>query len=234
MPQKQAKESSISLHDLPSDNRPRERLLKFGPAALSTSELLAIILRTGTTEENVLRLSERILAQYEGLHGLAQASPGDLQRIKGLGDAKIAQIMAALEVGKRLMTQPAQERAIINHAADVARLMGDMSHLTQEHVRVILLDISRRVMSATTVYIGTLNASVLRISEIFRDAVTRNSPAIILVHNHPSGDPKPSPEDIEVTRAIVAAGKLLDILVMDHIIMGERSWVSLKEMGLGF
>jgi DNA repair protein RadC len=110
----------------------------------------------------------------------------------------------------------------------------DMSHLTQENVRVILLDAARRVVSLPTIYVGTLNASVLRIAEIFREAITRNTPALILVHNHPSGDPTPSPEDVELTRTIVKAGELLDILVLDHLIIGQRDWVSLKNLGITF
>lgn len=228
------RQNSITIQDLPDSERPRERLMQHGPSALSTAELLAIILRTGTAQENVLRLAQRILAHYNGLHGLAQATPADLEQIKGLGEAKIAQIIATLEMGKRLINTRPNERAVVHNAADAARLMADMGSLSQEHVRVILLDISRHVIATPTVYIGTLNASVLRVSEIFREAITRNSPAIILVHNHPSGDSSPSPEDIAITRSISNAGKLLDIMVIDHIIIGERSWLSLKEAGFGF
>lgn len=234
MPDKNYQQTPITIQDMPNSERPRERLMRYGPSALSTAELLAIILRTGTAEENVLRLAQRLLAHYGELHGLAQASPSDLQQIKGLGEAKIAQIMAALEVGRRLMNTSPPERSIIHNATDAARLMADMSNLTQEHVRVILLDTSKRVIATPTVYIGTLNASILRVSEIFREAITRNSPAIILAHNHPSGDSSPSPEDIAITRSLLAAGKLLDIVVVDHIIIGERSWTSLRELGLGF
>ncbi len=224
----------LAIRDLPNTDRPRERLLSQGAAALSNAELLAVILRTGTAQENVLHLAERILAHYEGLVGLAQAIPADLIHIHGLGSAKIAQICAALELGKRLGAQPTAQRKVINQAADAVPLVHDMGYLTQEQVRVILLDINRRVQTISTVYIGTLNASVIRSSEIFREAVVRNSPALILVHNHPSGDPAPSPEDIEITRVLIDAGKLLDIQVVDHIIIGQQNWLSLKDMGLGF
>jgi DNA repair protein RadC len=223
-----------SMRDIPNEERPRERLLAQGAAALSTAELLAIIIGTGTSQENVLRLSERLLAHYGGLHNLAQASPTDLRQIKGIGSAKITQIVAAFEIGRRLMTRSPEERPLISSAADAAQLVLDMRDLTQEHVRLLLLDSSRRVVAIPTVYIGTLNASVLRISEIFRDAITRNCPAFILAHNHPSGDPNPSPEDVELTRAIVSAGHLLDITLLDHIIIGHRGWVSLKDLKLGF
>ncbi len=225
---------SLSIHDLPPAERPRERLLQHGPEALSNTELIAIILRTGTAEENAVHLAERILVHYGGLHGLAQASAADLTRFRGLGNAKIAQIAAAIELGKRLMLYDPVERPVINRAEDAIRLVTDMRHLQQEHVRVILLDISRHVIAIPTVYIGTLNASVLRTSEMFREAVTRNSPAMIMVHNHPSGDAQPSPEDIDLTRSLISAARLLDITLVDHLIIGRQSWSSLKELGLGF
>jgi DNA repair protein RadC len=209
-------------------------LLTQGAASLSSAELLAILLRTGTTQENVVHLAERILAEYDGLHGLAQASIAELLQFRGLGEAKIAQIMAGIEIGRRLTKYRPDERLPINTAADAARLVGDMGSLRQEHVRVILLDSARRVISIPTVYIGTLNASVLRVSEIYREAITRNSPAIILAHNHPSGDVSPSPEDIELTRTLIAAGQLLDIMLLDHLIIGDQVWTSLKDMGLAF
>jgi DNA repair protein RadC len=224
--------SNLSMSDFPDEERPRERLIRHGAKALSAAELLAIILRTGTAQENVLHLSERILSHFGGLHGLAGTGVADLEQIKGLGAAKIAQIMAAVEIGRRLAAQTSHERPIIQDAADAARLLGDMGSLAQEHIRVILLDTSRRVIATPTVYIGTLNTSVLRVAEIFREAIVRNSAAIVLAHNHPSGDPAPSPEDIEVTRAIHAAGQLLDIALVDHVIIGHQRWSSLREMGL--
>jgi DNA repair protein RadC len=225
---------NVTIHDLPDDERPRERLLQRGAASLSSAELLAIILRTGTAQENVLHLAERVLTQFEGLSGLANATVGDLDQIKGLGGAKTAQILAALELGRRVATRPSSERPVIADAADAARLVSDMGDLAQEHIRVILLDNGRRVIAVPTVYIGTLNMSVLRVSEIFREAIARNSAAVVIAHNHPSGDPTPSPEDVEVTRTLDAAGKLLDIAVLDHIIIGHGGWRSLRELGLGF
>jgi DNA repair protein RadC len=224
----------LSMHDIPDSERPRERLLTQGPGALSNAELLAILLRTGTSEENVLHLAERLLAQFGGLQELAEVSCSELLELKGLGSAKVAQMAAAFELGKRLITYEPHQRPTIHEAADAARLVADMRQLQQEHVRVILLDISRRVIAIPTVYIGTLNASVLRVSEIFREAVIRNSPALIMVHNHPSGDPAPSPEDIELTRTLIAAARLLDIMLVDHLIIGRHDWKSLRDMGLAF
>lgn len=223
-----------TIHDLPGDERPRERIFKQGPEALSSTELLAIILRTGTAQENVLRLSERILAHYNGICGLAAAAPEEMEQIKGLGRAKVAQIMAALELGKRVSRSQPDERPKIANAADAARLVMDMDNLHQEHVRVILLDSARRVIAIPTLYIGTVSASLLRVSEIYREAVARGASAIIVAHNHPSGDPTPSPEDIEVTHTLISAGKLLDIALLDHLIIGKQSWRSIRDSGLAF
>lgn len=222
------------MSDIPQQDRPRERLFAQGASALSNAELLAILLRTGTTEENVLHLAQRILVEYASLHQLAQASLDELQQIRGLGAAKVAQIAAALELGKRLMTQMPDQRQQIQRAADAAVLMSDMATFTQEHVRVMLLDTHNRVIATPTVYIGTVNASLLRVAELFREAITRNSAALILVHNHPSGDPSPSPEDVELTRTLELAGQLLDIRLVDHIIIAQSGWTSLRELGLGF
>lgn len=222
------------LTDLPAEERPRERLLRNGPRALSNAELLAILLRTGSDNENVLRLAQRILSHFGGLHHLAGVSPAELMNIRGLGEAKAAQVAAALEIGNRLAASQPAERPQVRQAADAAQLVLDMRYLSQEHVRLILLDNQNRVMAIPTVYIGTNNTSVLRVAEVFREAITRNSPALIVVHNHPAGDPDPSPEDITFTRDMVRAGELLDIHVTDHIIIGEREWRSLRELGLGF
>jgi DNA repair protein RadC len=226
--------SIFPLRAMPQGERPRERLMRYGARTLSNAELLAIILRTGSAQQNVLHLAEGVLARFEGLAGLEQASYAQLQEISGLGDAKIMQILALIELAHRLNNRPQEHRPQISTAADAAALVMDMSYLTQEHIRVILLDTSRRVVAMPTVYIGTLQTSILRVAELFREAITRNSPALILVHNHPSGDPSPSPEDIELTRTIIAAGELLDIQVIDHLIIGQRDWRSLKSMGLAF
>lgn len=232
--QPESRQSPLSFHDLPESERPRERLLTHGAAALTTAELLAIILGTGTKQENVLRLAERLLAHYGSLRALAQATPLEMEAIQGLGRAKIAQVVAALAIGQRLMIAPTEERPIIRTSTDAAQLVLDMGSLAQEHIRIILLDTSRRVIAIPTIYIGTVNASMLRVSEIYREAITRNAPAAILVHNHPSGDPTPSPEDVQLTRTLIDAGRLLDITLLDHLIIGSHEWRSLKEMRLAF
>ncbi len=223
------------IRDMPQDDRPRERLMQVGATAVSTAELLAIILRTGVGGENVLRLSERLLATFKDLPGISRASISELTQVKGIGPAKAIEVKAALEIGRRLMATAPQEKAVVSSPADAANLlMSEMTFLEKEHLRLILMDTRNKVLATPTVYIGSLNASVVRIGELFRAALKENAAALIVAHNHPSGDPSPSPEDIKVTRQLVQAGKLLDIDVLDHIIIGRQRFVSLKERGLGF
>jgi len=223
------------IRDLPVDERPRERLAHAGEGALSMAELLAIILRTGVGGESALALATRLISRYGGLPGLARASFTELRAEKGLGPAKTAQLKAALELGRRMLLAAPEDRFVVRSPADVAQLlMAEMSHLEQEHFRVLYLDTRNRLLGSETVYVGSLNASHIRVSEVFREAVKRNCASIIVAHNHPSGDPTPSPEDVEVTRQLVAAGNLLDIEVLDHLIIGQQRFVSLRERGLGF
>ncbi len=205
-----------------------------GAGLLSDIELLAILLQHNNKQENALEIAENLLIYYGGLNGLAQASITDMTSRNGLEEETAAELTAALELGKRLLIYRPDERPIVQSSADAARLMLDMRNLQQEHIRVILLDTARRVIAAPTIYIGTVNAAMLRAAEIYREAVTRNAPAIILVHNHPSGDPTPSPEDVQLTRTLIEAGRLLDIILLDHVIIGGTDWRSLKEMRLAF
>ena len=230
-----AVEYSPMIRDLPVDERPRERFMQVGPRAMSTTELLAITLRTGVGGENVVRLAERLLAEFDGLSGVARASLAELCRIKGIGPAKAVEIKAALELGRRLLAAAPEERPRVTSPADAANLlMSEMMLLEQEHLRLILLDTRNHVLGTPTVYKGSLNTSVIRIGELFRYAIRDNAAALIVVHNHPSGDPAPSPEDVHVTRQIVQAGRLLDIELLDHIVIGHQRYASLKERGLGF
>lgn len=223
------------IRDMAEEDRPRERLIQVGVAALSTAELLAIVLRTGVGGESVLRLAERMLAEFRGLPGLARATLPELTTVHGIGDAKASEVKAALELGRRLMTSAPEERSRVTSPADAANLlMSEMMFLEQEHLRLILLNTRNEVLSTPTIYIGSLNTSVVRIGELFRAAIRENAAALIVAHNHPSGDPAPSPQDINVTRQLVSAGKLLDIDVLDHVIIGRQRYVSLKERGLGF
>lgn len=225
----------ITIHDFPQGERPRERLKFCGPSALSNAELLAILLRVGTPGENVIELGTRVLVEFGGLGGLARASFSDLTDIKGISTAKAAQLKAAIELGRRLLITSPDARPQITSPLDAANLlMLEMGGLEQEHLRTLLLDTKNRVLSSPTVYIGNVNSSIIRVSEIFREAVRENATALIVAHNHPSGDPTPSPEDVQVTRSMVEAGKLLGIDVLDHLVIGHQRFVSLKERGLGF
>ncbi len=213
---------------------PAERLLVDGGSALTDAELLTVLLVAEEAGENVLELAEGMLAANNGLHGLAHASAADLRQVTGLTEPHLAQILAGQELCKRLLVGDGGQPSTILTAADAVRCVGDMSFLRQENVRVILLDSAQRVIGIQTIYIGTVNTSVLRIAEVFRDALIRNSPAIILAHNHPSGDPTPSPEDVEVTQSVANAGRLLDIALLDHIILSHQGWVSLRDLGITF
>ncbi|MEZ4769629.1 MAG: DNA repair protein RadC [Caldilineales bacterium] len=222
------------MHDLPQGSGHASGWCTTAPA-LSSAELLAIILRVGVGGENVVRVAERLLARFEGLPGLAQATVTELCQEKGIGEAKAVQIKAALELGRRLLVTAPHERPQMRSPADAANLlMAEMSLLPQEHLRTVLLDTRNRVLSIPTIYVGSLNTAQVRVGEMFREAIRANCAAMIVVHNHPSGDPTPSPEDVQVTRMIVEAGSLLNIDVLDHLIIGRQRFVSLKERGLGF
>lgn len=224
---------SPTIKDLPQGERPRERLQHYGAQALSTAELLAIILRTGVDGENVVRLADRLLARFNGLPGLARASFSELCQIKGIGPAKVTQLKAALELGRRLLVAAPHEMPTISSPADVASLVGsEMALLPQEEFWVLLLDVRHRVMRVQRLYRGSLTKATVRVAEVFREAIRENAAAIIAVHNHPSGDPSPSPQDVALTRTLAEAGRLLDIPLLDHVIIGMGRWVSLKERGL--
>jgi DNA repair protein RadC len=219
-----------TVRELPSHERPRERLQHFGPQALSMAELLAIILRTGTRGDNALELANKLLTKYGGLPGLVRADFRELCAEHGIGEAKSAQVKAALEIGRRLALVQADTRYKISTPADAANLvMLDLAYLDTEQMRILLLDAKSHLVEKASLYQGTANSSVLRAAEVFRPAIIRNCLGLILCHNHPSGDPTPSQEDIETTRQLVEAGRILDIELVDHIIIGHQRFVSLKE-----
>ena len=227
--------SIYRIMDLHESDRPRERLASLGPQALSNAELIAILLRVGVKGESAVAVGQRLLNKFSGLTGLHRAPFEELKNQHGLGEAKASQIKAAIELGRRLTLESPEERATINSPADAAALVQyEMSALEQEHLRVILLDRRNRVLETVEVYKGSVNSSQIRVGEVFKEAIRKNASALIVIHNHPSGDPTPSPDDVAVTRAIVQAGKLLDVEVLDHLVIGQGRWVSLKERGLGF
>ena len=223
------------IRDLPQDERPRERLRQYGPSHLSNAELIAILLRVGSAGESVLNLSARVLSMYGGLGGVARASYGELCDLHGISDAKACQLLAALELGRRLASLHPEDRAVIRSPQDVFNLMSaEMGFLVQEHLRVLLLNTKNEVLATHEIYKGNVNSAVVRVSEVLRPAVRENCPNIVIVHNHPSGDPTPSPEDILVTRQIRTCAEMMDIELLDHIVIGNQRFVSLKERRLGF
>jgi DNA repair protein RadC len=224
--------NSLMIRDFPQDERPRERFIQNGPASLSNHELIAILLRTGTKDESVLQLSNRLLTNFEGLRLLKDATLEEMTEIKGIGLAKAIQILAAVEIGRRITNLNYTDRYVIRSPEDGANyVMHDMRFLTQEHFVCLYLNTKNQVLHKQTIFIGSLNASIVHPREVFREALKRSAASIIAIHNHPSGSPDPSREDIEVTKRLVECGKMIGIDVLDHLIIGENKFVSLKEKG---
>ncbi|MGG4268034.1 RadC family protein [Peribacillus simplex] len=220
------------IRDYPKEERPRERFLQDGPQSLSNQELLALLLRTGSKEESVLQLSGRLINSFKGLRLLKEATVEELTVIKGIGEAKAIQILASVELGRRINKLNDQDRYVIRSPEDGANYcMEEMRFLSQEHFVCLYLNTKNQVLQKTTVFIGSLNASIVHPREVFKEAFRRSAASIICLHNHPSGDPSPSREDIEVTKRLVECGKIIGIEVLDHIIIGEHKYVSLKEKG---
>ena len=228
--------NNILIKDIPQEERPRERLLRYGAQVLSDAELLAVLIRTGTRSESALVLAQRILKGDGGKSGLAyvvDATVEELSKIKGIGTAKAVQIKAAVELGRRISSYSGKKQVTITSPLDVKDLlMEEMRFLEKEHFKTILLNIKNHVISIENISVGSLNSSIVHPREVFKPAIKRSSASVILVHNHPSGDPTPSKEDIEVTSRLVNAGNVLGIAVLDHVIIGNNSILSLKEQGL--
>ena len=219
------------LKSLPIRERPISRIYDVGAQSVSLTELLAAVI--GGT--NQLELAERLVVRYQVLSDLFNAPLAELQQFSGVGHATAARIKAALELGKRLVHEDSGDRPKVISPADAAKLvMNDMAILEKEELRVILLNTKGYVLGVDTVYIGSVNTTIVRIAEVFREAIRVMASAIIAVHNHPSGDPSPSPEDVRVTEQIVKAGEMLNVDVLDHIVIGKGRYVSLKERDLGF
>lgn len=219
------------LKSLPIREQPISRIYDFGVGSVSLTELLAAV--AGGSRQ--LELAERLLVHYRTLSALFQAPTAELEQFAGIGHATAARLKAALELGKRLVQETPDARPSVRSPADAANLvMHDMALLEKEELRVILLDTKNHVLGVTTVYVGNVNSSIIRVAEVFTEAVRVMAPSIIVAHNHPSGDPTPSPEDARATERIVEAGKLIDIDVLDHIVVGKGRYVSMKERGLGF
>lgn len=223
----------LTIKDIPVDDRPRERLIKYGPEVLSNAELLAILLRTGTKSENAISIANRVMGCGEGIKFLASCTVQELSSIKGIGSAKASQIMAAVELGKRIRGYRSNKKNKIGSPGDAAdMIMDDMRYLKKEHLRVLFLDTKNQVIEAKDLSIGSLNASVVHPREIYSEAIRKSSSSIIICHNHPSGDPTPSQEDINITKRLNEVGKLVGIDLLDHLIIGDGCYISLKEKGI--
>jgi DNA repair protein RadC len=217
---------------LADPERPRERLFRRGAEALSAGELLAVLFRSGGGRGSAAVLGEALLAHVGGIRNLGGVHWTTLCQVPGVGRARAAQVMAALELGRRLAAEYIEGRTEVRGPADVHRLLADMRFLDREHFQVLLLDTKNRLLAIETVAVGTLNASIVHPREVFKPAIRQSAAALILVHNHPTGNPSPSPEDVEMTRRIAETGRIVGIEILDHVIIGERGFESLREAGV--
>lgn len=226
-------EYHLTMRDLPEEERPRERLYKYGPEVLSNSELLAIIISTGNRKESALTVAQRLLShsyQDNELLWLLEASIEEISSVEGIGLVKAGKVKAALELGRRLNRASGIPKKVIKSPNDVAALLMDqMRYLKKEYFKLIELDTKNKVISIDDISVGTLDSSIVHPREVFLNAIKHSSASVILVHNHPSGDPKPSQEDIMTTKRLVQAGEILGISVLDHVIIGDGNIMSLKE-----
>lgn len=224
-------EYTLKIKDIPPEERPRERLTKNGPKALSNAELLAIILGNGSKKENVLELSKKLLKE-NNLKSLSRKRVNSLKNNLGIGEAKACQIIACFELGRRLAAFRDDKKPMINNVQDIVKIfMLEMVSLKKEHFKAVFLDSRKRIIKDETIFIGSLNASIIHPREIFQAALEEGAAAVILLHNHPSGNPEPSDDDIEITKQLVKAGEILGIEVLDHIVIGNKRYFSFKEKG---
>ena len=231
----QAPAYRVGVKEMAPDERPRERMLLRGSASLSNGDLLAVLLNTGLPGESVLEVSQRILRDHGGLAGLVRLDIVELAAIRGIGPAKAAKLRSAFELAGRIAALAPDQRPKIATPDDVINLIGvEMAALGQEQLRIVLLDTKHQVLAIRTVYQGSVNGAPVRPAEIFREAIRHNAVAMVIVHNHPSGDPTPSGADVAVTRELVSAGELLGIDVLDHLVIGQGRHASLRRLGLGF
>lgn len=228
----QTKPEFATLKDLPPEMRPRERLAYSGSSAMSPAELVALIISTGSRNSSAVTLGEQILGRFDSLSHFAAASVDELRAIPGVGTAKASKLVAAVELGRRLVSSDARERFAINDPQSAAEIfIADMRHLPVEHLRVAVLDVKNKLLRLVDAAIGGLNIAAVRPRDIFHHVLSANGASCILAHNHPSGDPQPSTQDVEMTRRMLEGASLLGIDLLDHIIIGDGLFVSLKQQG---
>ena len=226
-------EKSLKIMDLPTNERPRERLMRYGADTLSNAELLAIILRTGTRKEDIVTLSNKIIKESGGLNGLLNMNFDEFMELHGIGEAKAAQLIALSELSKRFKSYRAGDVCKITQPKDAADyVIEDMKSLNVEHLKVIMLNTKNIVISVCDISMGSLNSSIVHPREVFCEAIKKRSASIIICHNHPSGDPTPSSEDINITNRLRECGKIIGIELLDHLIIGNGIFISLKEKGI--
>jgi DNA repair protein RadC len=220
------------MKDLSPDDRPREKLLRHGAAALGDNELVAVVLGSGCAHASALDVANDLLHARGGLHGLARSACGDLARVAGIGPVKAARLVAAQELGRRTLAVAPPARIRLTKPRDsAALLLPAFGSRPTEHFGVVLLDTKHRVIRTSVVATGTLNSTIVEPRDVFREAMLGAAAAIVVFHNHPSGDPSPSPDDIALTRRLVAVGELIGIPVVDHVVLGDARYCSLKETG---
>ncbi len=223
----------LKIKDLPKNERPREKMLRYGAEYLSNSERLALILRTGTKEDSVLNLCDRLLSHCGGINGISSPSINDLKQVKGIGEVKATQVLALAELATRFNSFKSGEEHIVSSPKDVSNyMMRQMKGLKKEYFKLIMLNTKNIIISVKDISIGNLNSSIVHPREVFIEAIKLSSASVILCHNHPSGDPTPSKEDILITKRLKECGTLLGIEVLDHIIIGNEAYISLKEKGI--
>ncbi len=223
------------IRELPAEERPRERLAARGPGGLTAAELIALVWGSGSAGHGAVDLASEALARHGGLAGLSSAGRVELEALPGVGAARAAQLVAAFELGRRLLADWPTGRVTVRTPRDVAdRLIMQMGRLEREELRVVLLNTKNQVLGIETVYRGNVSTALVRVGELFRDAVRQSAAGVILVHNHPSGDPTPSPDDLHLTAEAIAAGRLLDVPVLDHLVIGHDAFVSLRDRGVAF
>ncbi len=225
--------TSFTVHDLPIPERPRERLKKFGPEALSAQELLALVIGRGVSKKSVMTIAQELMVKFGNIKAISEATLEELSQIKGIGFAKAVQIKACFELGKRQNLEPElKDFDIKNPESVVQAIRTSIKDKAKEHFKLILLNTRNKIIGISTVSIGTLNSNLVHPREVFKEAISHSAASVVFAHNHPSGDSEPSEDDLTITKRLREAGKIFGIEVIDHIIISKNGYFSFKEKGL--